>query len=629
MERRKDQRIKRRLTCEFFHGASSHRGIILDFGPEGIFIRTNAVLSPGTEIDIHLAVSVAAPAMTLRGCVVRRRSVPATLTTLIQPGIGVKILDAPREFGLLTGDCELEEAIETDYDFAQVPNADSQQKGSPPPPRSNSTAGSSGSTEGESDSTAASGERDRSSQPPHQTNTAAVKDTSKDTKKKRSKLARPNATKEAKREPERSRQIEVPKPPRPLSAILVGGSDLDEIAVILRDLDIETIQCGPYDPQLTALDDASLLVVSAEIAMSDPIPVDTDLLVGIAVCGDISETVRSQIRQQGFRYLLRSHLHPEALRLLLRYAIYGERDRRGRVRHPVGCEVSWRAGWKRNRGRLLDISRGGCCLLVKNSPKVGASIAIKIPAETVGGKALKLRGKVLRSTPNAAHHGNERTALGVILDDITPATRKVLVDLCERWSESPPMLPLSERPRAATPVVEAHEEEILASEPQAEDSQTHVESLSETSAKDPTATELQDPSSELQDPSSATAQRSTRRGVFEQEIVQIDDDARVVQALLGRDLSIDGIRVVRQLGLAPGNKLRLALFDTPQQEPLILSAEVSRDDGGSGLFLHFVDLSAEMAARVEAIVSQLPAIESIDPHGDAGVVTAGVVSDQA
>ena len=57
MERRKDRRIKRRLTCEFFHGVSSHRGIILDLGPEGVFIRTNAVLSPGMEIDIHLAVS--------------------------------------------------------------------------------------------------------------------------------------------------------------------------------------------------------------------------------------------------------------------------------------------------------------------------------------------------------------------------------------------------------------------------------------------------------------------------------------------------------------------------------------------------------------------------------------------
>jgi hypothetical protein len=644
MERRKERRIKRRLTCEFYHGASSHRGIILDLGPSGAFIRTNAVLSPGTEIDIHLAASAAAPAMTLRGCVVRRKSVPATLTTLIQPGLGVRILEAPREFGLLTSDCVLDEAIQTDSDFGRAPGADQQQKVSPPPTGSDSATGrtnsdstaertssdstaertSSDSTAGRtgSDSTAERREWDRSSQSPPDTNAAEVSGASRDTEKRRSKTERPSKKKEEKREPERSGRTEAPKPPRPLVAVLVGGSDLDEIAEILPDLGVEIIQCGPYDPQLAALDDASLLVVSGEIAMSDPIPVDTDTLVGIAVCGAISETMRSQIRQQGFRYLLRPHTHPEALRLLLRYAIYAERDRRGRVRHPVGCEVSWRAGWKRNRGRLLDISHAGCCLLVEDSPQVGARIAIKIPAETAGGKALKLRGRVLRTTPNAAHSGNERTALGVILEDIAPAAQKILVDLCETWSESPPMLSRGERPRAVAPVVETHGKEALTSKPQTEVSQTRAEGPSETEAKDPTSTESQASCSDV-------AQRSTCRGVFEREVVQIDEEARVVQALLGRDLSLDGIRVVRQPGLVPGDKLRLALFDTSQQEPLILSAEVSRDDGGSGLFLHFVDLSEEMTARIEEIVARLPAIESIDPHGDAKVVPAGVVSGPA
>jgi hypothetical protein len=47
------------------------------------------------------------------------------------------------------------------------------------------------------------------------------------------------------------------------------------------------------------------------------------------------------------------------------------------------------------------------------------------------------------------------------------------------------------------------------------------------------------------------------------------------------------------------------------------------------MFLHFVDLSAETTVRIEEIIAQLPAIESIDPHGDARVVPAGVVSNQA
>jgi len=708
MERRRERRVKRRLTCEFFHGFTSHRGIILDLGPTGLFIRTNAVLSPGTEIDIHLAASVAAPAMTLRGCVVRRRSVPATLTTLIQPGVGVRILDAPREFGLITSDCELDEAIQTDYDFSQAPDGD-QSAGTPlAGPSSDESAPPRG-----AQPTASSGERERSPQPPPQADTAPEREAPRAPEKTASDSARPTAKKGEKRakkdearDARPDRRKEARRPARPLSAVLVGGPSLDPIAAMLRDMGVETIECGPYDPQLTALDDASLLVVSGEIAMSDPIPVDTDRLVGIAVCGDISETMRSQIRQQGFRYLLRSHLHPEALRLLLRYAVYAERDRRGRVRHPVGCEVSWRTGWKSHRGWLLDVSREGCCLLVEESPDVGDRIGIKIPAETVGGKPLKLKGKVLRSTQNAAHSGRERTALGVLLEGTTDAARKTLAELCERWSEGPPELSRAEHAHLATLTTNSREEKVAASKPHAETSQVHadppspvndpnrVEHVEHASpiqdsdraspVKDPNhvehighanpvqeadrASRVRDPNhveymgpakpihgaervdsegasrhaqstpetvrespttSVAQESARNTTQRSTHRGVFEREVVEIDEQSRVVQALLGRDLSIDGVRVVRQLGLEPGSKLRIALFDTPQQEPLILSAEVSRDDFGSGLFLRFVDVTTEARTRIEGILAQLPAIESIDPHGDAQVVAAGVASNEA
>ncbi len=622
MERRKERRVKRRLTCEFFHGATSHRGIILDLGSTGAFIRTNAVLSPGTEIDIHLAASVAAPAMTLRACVVRRRSVPATLTTLLQPGLGVQIIEAPREFGLLLSDSELDEAIQTDFDFARTAYTDSNRQDGPSHAVAEGTAGGGG--------------RDRSQQPPPRTNaapaTGAGVEASSDAKSRRAKSPRsgaaggeanakrsagPTAKRGEKAAAKRAERRAAARAAGPALAVLVGDSDLDEIAAMLGELDVETIRCGPYDPQLAALDDARLLVVSGEIAMSDPIPVDTDLLVGVAVCGNISETMRSQVRQQGFRYLLRPHVHPEALRVLLRYAIYAERDRRGRVRYPVGCEVSWKTSWKRNRGRLLDISRAGCGLLVEHSPDVGERITIKVSAETVGGTALKLRGRVIRSTPNAAHSGNERTALGIVLDELTPAAKKVLIDLCERWSESPPTLPRGER--VATPSDEAREEKSPPPEPRGVAVEARAEGRATAASGDPTPTDLQDSAE-------AGAKRSTCRGVFEREVVQIDEEAHAVQALLGRDLSVAGLRVAQQPGIAPGDQLRIALYDTSQHEPLILNAEVSRDDGGSGLFLRFVDVPQEMTDRVEEIVAQLPAVEAIDPHGDTQVVPARVVS---
>ena len=262
--------------------------------------------------------------------------------------------------------------------------------------------------------------------------------------------------------------------------------------------------------------------------MSDPIPVDTDLLVGIAVCGDISETMRSQIRQQGFRYLAplshtpRSAATPAPLRDLrgAQSTRAGSSPRRLRGELARRMEAASRSVAGYFPGWVLPVGR-------EIARKLARSIAIKIPAETVGEKALKLRGRVLRSTPNAAHSGSERTSLGVVLSDITPATRKDLVALCEKWNESPPMLSRSERPRTAAAAAEARDEGVRASKPQTEGSRINTEEPSETMAEVSTTTELQDSSS-------AASQRSAHRGVFEREILQVDEEARVVQALLGR-----------------------------------------------------------------------------------------------
>jgi len=229
---------------------------------------------------------------------------------------------------------------------------------------------------------------------------------------------------------------------------------------------------------------------------------------------------------------------------------------------------------------------------------------------------------VLRATPSSTLGGIDRTALGVLLDDLAPAVRKAVVDLCEQWSESPPMLPPRDRVKASAAIHEATAIDGTDAKPQTKDPRRPAENLSRGSAKGSAA-----PGSETPPPFSVD--RVANRAVFEQEVVQVDEEARVVQALLGRDLSIHGIRVVRQLGLVPGNKLRIALFDTSQKKPLILDTEVTRDDGGSGLFLRFVDPTPDAIASIRAIIGRLPAVESIDPQGETGVVPASVVSNRS
>jgi len=197
---------------------------------------------------------------------------------------------------------------------------------------------------------------------------------------------------------------------------------------------------------------------------------------------------------------------------------------------------------------------------------------------------------VLRSTPNTTHGGNERIALGVILEGIKPSVRTVLAELCERWSESPPTLPLEERSGLKIPTPERNEAES----PQAR-------------TQDSTA-------SAAQEVSSVSAKRLTRRGVFEQEIVQVDEEARVVQALLGRDLSVGGMRVDPQPALQLGATLRLSIGLASDTQPVEVEARVARDDGENGVVVHFDWIEPGGKQRLRKMIATLPPIVARAPE---------------
>ncbi len=588
MERRNERRIKRRITCEFFHGEHAYKGFVLDLDELGLFLRTNAVIRTGEEIDIHLAASAGGPAMSLRAEITRRRAVPTALSTLIHPGLGVRILEAPREYGLLTGAGLLDEPIQEEPELGSTDDANTETD-----------------TPADSSSETPSSEQDDGAQPqPPPPQPEAVQS--------------PSVVREAltdRRVPDGRFAVgtdrfritgpqggaEQPGGSLRTSAVLVGGDDLDEIAELLADLEVETVRCGPDDPQLAALRDARLLVVSATLAISGAIPVD-DGVIGIAICEDVSETIRSLMRKKGFQYLVRRPVHPGALRLLLRYALYQKSDRRSRIRHPIGYEVSWRVGWQRDRGVLLEISTDGCTLLANSSPPLDSRITIRIPREVAGGETLKLRGTVIRCTADEAQNERERKVVAVAFEGVAAQTRERLVDLCQRWSEGPPKLPNNGSLGSETG-------------PREEAARTAGSSSAGGSA-------------DVESSCTSAERRHTHRGVFHREIVEVDVEGRAVQGLLARDLSPGGIRVDPQFGLDLGDKLQLALFDTSQQEPMIVTAVVARDDGEAGLGLHFVDLSAETQSRIDAMVAALPAVESLGTDSSASAVLTGIVSSE-
>src|SRR5690606_26864180 len=74
---------------------------------------------------------------------------------------------------------------------------------------------------------------------------------------------------------------------------------------------------------------------------------------------------------------------------------------------------------------------------------------------------------------------------------------------------------------------------------------------------------------------------SPRRTYGGRRIVALDEEA--ARVLVGQDLSPGGMRVAPNPALRVGQPLRIALYGSPGETPLVLSAEVARDDGERGL----------------------------------------------
>jgi len=93
-------------------------------------------------------------------------------------------------------------------------------------------------------------------------------------------------------------------------------------------------------------------------------------------------------------------------------------------------------------------------------------------------------------------------------------------------------------------------------------------------------------------------------------------------AMIGRDLSLGGMRVRPVQGLQVGDELKLALYDDGDAPAMVVGAVVLRDDGWDGLVLRFQQMSPAIRRRLEKLVESLPATR---PEEGAGARTSGVL----
>ena len=299
----------------------------------------------------------------------------------------------------------------------------------------------------------------------------------------------------------------------------------------------------------------------------------------IAICDRDSRTLRGALRRAGVEWMVRRPVHPAALRGLILHALYRGPERRRDARSFVGAPVSVRRWLRRQRAILADLSLGGCRLLTDRPIEEGRHIAVWLPPEIAGGRGLALRARVLR-------HGRERDGGDYLISASFERLGKRKLELLRGVLES----------FADGPAILADGETAMLRGPRPEPAESGADAPPVAAASSCPAT--------------------PKRGV------SLDDQA--ARVLLGREISIGGMRVDRDALLRVGQDVRLALHVASLDAPLVVTARVHRDEGARGMVLRFHALSPDDTRHLTALVDALPAIEP-GAKGEAGLVVSEIL----
>ncbi len=386
------------------------------------------------------------------------------------------------------------------------------------------------------------------------------------------------------------------------TVLLIDDGELVRVRELLTELEAEVDELRgeampedveqPYDVVVTTAQRA--------IALADPhdarLPSKACLpgkAVWIAVHHQDFLPLRDRLRGMGVHYLVHLTVDSAVLRLLLLHALYRGPERRDAPRLLAGSTVSCRLPGSRWPATLVDLTLDGCRLLAPHAVAWGSSIAVALPAGLAGEGEVVLQGRVVRSEPDAdSPPQRERHLLALTFDSLHPSW----VQLWDTVLKG----------RAIG---------------------TRVTRL----ADDRTARHGSDDAEPSQQPPRASKKpsdrRRQRRGSYDQRVLAIAEEATHV--IVGRDLSVGGMRVDPHPQLWVGARVLLSIVCGSDDEALVVHARVERDDGEAGLVIRFNHGAPELRQRLQGIVASLPAIESVGEDGPPGVrVLASVSPDE-
>lgn len=372
------------------------------------------------------------------------------------------------------------------------------------------------------------------------------------------------------------------------SVLLVDDGELDDVRAMLAQLGVAFVHYrGGQIPETVEPPRDLFIATSRRALLVEQWPVEVHP-TKIAVVTEDSNTLRNLLRRNGFELLIRRPVHPYALRLVLLRALYSGKEKRVDRRLPIGHPVRYRTGLRSKQAWMADLSLRGCRLLLDDSPPAGSRLTLQLPSGVTDGRCLTLRGKVLRVTSAGNQSGGVRHAAAIHFEKLSMNAKRRIFQVLNDRAHGPTVLP------EPLPETEAREDT--------------------TSGRvDGAAGQRQQP---IAGPASPDDRRKHDRVAYEQEVSVHGDEAESV--LIGRDLSMGGMRIEPHPSLEIDDTLELALYGEAGDDPFVVKARVVNRDAEASLGLAFIDLDAGIAARLDRMVSHLPSIEPLqDGESDA------------
>ncbi len=395
--------------------------------------------------------------------------------------------------------------------------------------------------------------------------------------------------------------------------LLVDDGELDEVAQVLDEQGVSytRLRGGQIPDEVAPPRD--LLIVTPRrverVRRGSPADAAPGRPLRIIAVAEDSPAMRRRLRRGGLHLLIRLPADAEIWRLLIARALYKGSERREDPRVAVGSPVDLpRTG---AQTVLVDLSNRGCRLQTTSSLTVGDPIEFTIPANDQAwsdGEPLALRGTVRRLVREP---GDDRSMLAVLFDPEMPeADRTRLTTLINHWASGPqsrsgaivagaPAIPAAQLPSLPDLTLDDETDPpILAG------SEVEVELGAGSGSRPPTAEDPRD-------------RRRHARGHYASGVVAEGSDGPFV--LIGRDLSAGGMRIERHPDLHVGDRFTIALHGPTCADPIVVDAEVVRDDGASGFGLVFDSLEGDAADELEKMVACLPDVESLEDGELAGL----------